>query len=116
MAGSARELVALPDTEHKQPIHYHSLIAETGREECRFREVVVVHGDYIYPEFVVAYRRIDRSDGSPGARLAESTERVDQAQRQPQQATRTTKTEAASGQTGIGLPPVGRGRRREHER
>ena len=71
---SARELVALPETEERQPIHHHSLIVEKGGEVHRFREMVVMHGDYIYPEYVVAYRRVPRLvGGGPGAHLAAGT-------------------------------------------
>eukprot|EP01043_Picozoa_sp_COSAG02_P044832 COSAG02_NODE_4041_length_5869_cov_2.628250_2_plen_785_part_00 len=55
---TARELVPLPGTEETYPIHYHSLVVETGKTVQRFREFVVMHGDYVYPEFIVAYRRI----------------------------------------------------------
>ena len=54
---ATRELVPLPGTEDGFPIHYHSLVAETGKTVQRFREFVVMHGDYVYPEFIVAYRR-----------------------------------------------------------
>ena len=54
---TARELVPLPGTEETYPIHYHSLVVETGMHVQRFREFVVMHGDYAYPEFIVAYRR-----------------------------------------------------------
>jgi serine/threonine protein kinase len=71
---SARELVALPETEERQPIHHHSLIVEKGGEVHRFREIVMMHGDYIYPEYVVAYRRVPRLvGGGPGAHLAAGT-------------------------------------------
>jgi hypothetical protein len=119
VSDTARELVALPDTEFRQPIHHHSLIVETGVEVHRFREVVVMHGDYIYPEYVVAYRRVDRPDGSPGAILGDSSGSVDtgpmdQVRQQPQQsAGARTRTEAASGRRGLEKPPAGRGRRRE---
>ena len=53
-----RELVPLPGTEDGYPIHYHSLIVETGANIMRFREFVVMHGDYVYPEYIVAYRRV----------------------------------------------------------
>ena len=54
---ATRELVPLPGTEDGFPIHYHSLVVETGKTVLRFREFVVMHGDYVYPEFIVAYRR-----------------------------------------------------------
>ena len=112
VADTARELVALPETEShtRQPIHYHSLVVETGGDVHRFREVVVMHGDYIYPEYVVAYRRVDRPDGSPGACLAASTDRADQVRGHA--GARTT-TEAPRRDSTLDLPPAGRGRRRE---
>lgn len=62
---SARELAPLPGTED-QPICYHSLLVETGGAVLRFREFVVFHGDYIYPEFVVAYKRkVHRTEVGP---------------------------------------------------
>ena len=62
-----RELVTLPlpGTEGNA-IHYHSLLAEIGSSVGlrnhqhhlqRFREFVIFHGDQIYPEFLVAYKR-----------------------------------------------------------
>lgn len=39
------------------PIIHHSLLAETGGKIARFREFVVFHGDRIYPEYLVAYKR-----------------------------------------------------------
>ena len=63
---SARELVPLPRTEDTYPIHYHSLVAETGMNVKRFREFVVMHGDYVYPEFIVAYRRTIVAVDEPG--------------------------------------------------
>eukprot|EP00931_Biecheleriopsis_adriatica_P064798 TRINITY_DN39491_c0_g1_i1.p1 TRINITY_DN39491_c0_g1~~TRINITY_DN39491_c0_g1_i1.p1 ORF type:complete len:692 (+),score=108.85 TRINITY_DN39491_c0_g1_i1:112-2187(+) len=37
---------------------YHSLLVETGGILKRYREVVIFHGERIYPEFLVAYQRI----------------------------------------------------------
>ena len=79
------ELVPIPNVgTDEQPVHYHSLVAETldGSEEVclsvvcssrmrksatqqgliygaikRFREFISFHDTYIYPEFVIAYRR-----------------------------------------------------------
>jgi hypothetical protein len=38
-------------------LHYHSLLAELGGSIRRYREFVIFHGDHVYPEYVVAYRR-----------------------------------------------------------
>jgi hypothetical protein len=48
-------LKAVPGCE--PPLHYHSLLAELGGSIHRYREFVVFHGDHVYPEYVVAYRR-----------------------------------------------------------
>jgi hypothetical protein len=39
------------------PVHHHALLVETGGRVARFREVVVFHDEYIYPEYILAYRR-----------------------------------------------------------
>eukprot|EP00928_Gymnodinium_smaydae_P071327 TRINITY_DN5494_c0_g1_i1.p1 TRINITY_DN5494_c0_g1~~TRINITY_DN5494_c0_g1_i1.p1 ORF type:complete len:699 (-),score=67.15 TRINITY_DN5494_c0_g1_i1:383-2479(-) len=39
------------------PVIHHSLIAETGVRIQRFREFILFHGDRIYPEYLVAYKR-----------------------------------------------------------
>ena len=44
---------------------YHSLVAELGDTIGRFREFVVFHREYVYPEYVVAYRRVRRSSSGP---------------------------------------------------
>ena len=61
---TARELVALPDIKQDEPIHHHSLVVELnppqayqGGGVARFREFVTFHGEYTYPDFVVAYKR-----------------------------------------------------------
>lgn len=123
---AARELVALPVTEETQPIHYHSLIVEKGGEIHRFREMVVMyaaptasrilcsaavaykhgspavrclrrHGDYIYPEYIVAYKRVPRAAGSPGAILAATTGR--------QRVARAPEPAPAGFDSGLRLPP-----------
>ena len=53
----ARELVPLPDIKQDRPIHHHSLIVELGGDVVRFREFVTMHGEYTYPEYVIAYKR-----------------------------------------------------------
>ena len=36
---------------------HHSLIAELGSSIGRFREFVLFHGEYVYPEYLIAYQR-----------------------------------------------------------
>ena len=50
-----RELVAVPRVFPS--VHYHSLLAETGVRIDRYREFIVFHGEYLYPEYVIAYQR-----------------------------------------------------------
>ena len=53
-----RELADVPNVQ--PPVHYHSLIAEKGPGHDRYREFVVFHAsDYICPEFLIAYQRVD---------------------------------------------------------
>ena len=52
---NTRELAAVPSTQ--PPVHYHALVAECGKAIARFREFVVFHSEYVYPEYVVAYQR-----------------------------------------------------------
>ena len=79
---NARELVKVPASPEQRAlgkpetnINYHSLVVETGggvmiqgRREggvLRFREFVTFHGEYVYPDFVVAYQRTHRSGQLP---------------------------------------------------
>jgi hypothetical protein len=39
------------------PVIHHSLLAEIGGRISRFREFIVFHGDRIYPEYLIAYKR-----------------------------------------------------------
>jgi hypothetical protein len=39
------------------PVHHHALLAETGGRVDRYREFVVFRDEYVYPEYVLAYRR-----------------------------------------------------------
>lgn len=48
-----RELATIPGAS----VPYHALLVEIGAAVKRYREVVVFHGDRIYPEYLVAYRR-----------------------------------------------------------
>jgi hypothetical protein len=50
-----KELKPLAGSE--PPLHHHSLLVELGGWILRYREFVVFHGEYIYPEYLVAYRR-----------------------------------------------------------
>ena len=45
------------------PVHHHSLIAELGGRIDRYREFIVFHSEYIYPEYVLAYQRFNGSHG-----------------------------------------------------
>ena len=60
-ASDSRELAAVPRAS--PPVHFHSLVAETGGRIARFREFIVFHGSYIYPEYLLAFQRM----GSNGA-------------------------------------------------
>ena len=50
-----RELVAVPRVT--PAVHFHSLLAELGGKIHRYREFIVFHGEYLYPEYVIAYQR-----------------------------------------------------------
>jgi len=54
---SFRELAPVPSVQ--PPILHHSLIAERGPAIARYREFIVFHGDYVYPEFLIAYQRFN---------------------------------------------------------
>jgi hypothetical protein len=46
------------------PVHHHSLLApDPTPPSVRYREFIVFHSDYIYPEYLLAYQRFE-SDGS----------------------------------------------------
>jgi hypothetical protein len=51
-----RELSPIPNTSPTLP--YHSLIVDTGGGVMRYREIVIFHGERIFPEFVLAYKRM----------------------------------------------------------
>lgn len=61
---AARELVKVPETAGR--VHYHSLLAETtkGGQIERFREFITFNSARTYPEFVVAYKRCSKSEGT----------------------------------------------------
>ena len=50
---SFRELAPVPGTT----IFHHSLLADVLKVKARFREIIVFHSNYIYPEYVIAYKR-----------------------------------------------------------
>jgi len=50
-----RELADVPGVT--PATNHHSLIAELGGSIMRFREFVMFHGEYVHPEFLVAYQR-----------------------------------------------------------
>ena len=53
-----RELSTVPGSS--PAVHFHSLLAETGGRVQRHREFIVFHGNYIYPEYLLAYQRVQR--------------------------------------------------------
>lgn len=57
--GHQRELSSVAHVT--PPVTYHSLIAETGEKVKRFREFILPHGEFIYPEYLLAYHRKPRS-------------------------------------------------------
>ena len=54
-ASGQRELAAVPGVP--VGVLYHSLLAETGVTIQRYREFIVFHGEYLYPEYVIAFQR-----------------------------------------------------------
>mmetsp|Transcript_41841 Transcript_41841/g.110297 ORF Transcript_41841/g.110297 Transcript_41841/m.110297 type:complete len:504 (-) Transcript_41841:291-1802(-) len=58
-ATNTRELAAVGGVT--PPIHFHSLVAETGQKISRFREFIVFHSEYVYPEFLLSFHRVDDS-------------------------------------------------------
>ena len=73
-AAGTRELALIPN--HSPPTHFHSEIAEVedrpgvardthverGGNRLRFREFVIFRPTLIYPEYLVAYRRVKAKD------------------------------------------------------
>jgi hypothetical protein len=53
-----KELKPVMGTE--PPLPHHSLLVELGGRIHRYREFVIFHGDQIYPEYLVAYKRGQR--------------------------------------------------------
>ena len=51
-----RELAVVPRSS--PAVHFHSLLAETGGRVQRHREFIVFHGNYVYPEYLLAYYRV----------------------------------------------------------
>jgi hypothetical protein len=41
------------------PVHHHSLLADVMDVGQKYREFIVFHSDYIYPEYLVAYQRYE---------------------------------------------------------
>ena len=50
-----RELAEIPNVT--PPTNYHSLIAERGHVILRHREFIIFHGEYVCPEYLLAYHR-----------------------------------------------------------
>jgi len=44
------------------PVHYHSLLADVS-PPARYREFIVFHSEYIYPEYLLAYQRYEGDRG-----------------------------------------------------
>ena len=61
---SFRELASVPDVS--PPVHHHSLLVELGGRVHRYREFVVFHGEYIYPEYLLAIQRFGGQQGPLG--------------------------------------------------
>ena len=51
-----RELACVPMVS--PPIHYHALIGEKGPGHLRHREIVLFHGEYLYPEYLLGVQRV----------------------------------------------------------
>ena len=52
---SFRELTAIPGVS--PPVMYHSLIAGLGGSLARYREFILFHGEYVCPQYLLAYQR-----------------------------------------------------------
>ena len=50
-----RELATIPNVS--PPTNYHSLVAELGLDIVRYREFIVFHGEYVCPQYLLAYHR-----------------------------------------------------------
>ena len=55
---TTRELGPIAGTTPR--ILHHGLLVEKS-EYLRYREFVTFHGDYVYPEYLLAYKRVDSS-------------------------------------------------------
>lgn len=53
---SFRELATVPNVS--PPVHYHSLVADIIDVGYRYREFIVFHQEFIYPEYLLAYQRV----------------------------------------------------------
>ena len=51
-----RELAVVPGST--PPVHFHSLVVNTGKALKRFREFVVYDASRVYVEYLLAYRRV----------------------------------------------------------
>ena len=45
------------------PVHHHSLLADNLDGGARYREFIVFHSEYIYPEYLLAYQRYEGDRG-----------------------------------------------------
>ena len=55
---NTRELARVPNVN--PPIHYHALLGEKGPGHLRHREVVLFHGEYLYPEYLLGVHRVSQ--------------------------------------------------------
>ena len=52
---NTRELAPIPGLS--PPTHHHGLVFDPPRDATRFREFILFHGEYAYPEYLLAYHR-----------------------------------------------------------
>ena len=52
---NTKELGPIPSISLPAP--HHGLVVE-NHAPIRFREFIVFHGEYVYPEYLLAYRRV----------------------------------------------------------
>jgi len=48
------------------PVHYHALLGEKGPGHVRHREIVLFHGEYVYPEYLLGVQRINEKGKTVG--------------------------------------------------
>mmetsp|Transcript_3889 Transcript_3889/g.7991 ORF Transcript_3889/g.7991 Transcript_3889/m.7991 type:complete len:256 (+) Transcript_3889:28-795(+) len=50
-----KELIPIPGTSPR--VHHHSLVVHPGSTVQRYREIVITHGERVYPEYLIAFKR-----------------------------------------------------------